>query len=135
MDMALNELAMMVAAPAPVPVPIPAAATIPVALTGWSPSTIAVLETAGVIEVPAEPCELVYCKRQCPRLCSCAPYARRAGPHACACTRRACAHARAYTRHAPFSCIGRHRRLFPRSATSHQPHGTERSSATNLQVW
>ena len=51
-----------VAAPAPVPAPIPApaAATIPVALTGWSPSTIAELEAAGVSEVSADPRELVY---------------------------------------------------------------------------
>jgi len=62
MDMAQNELAAAVAAPAPVPAPIPAPApaTIPVALTGWSPSTIAELETAGVSEVSADPRELVY---------------------------------------------------------------------------
>jgi hypothetical protein len=61
-DMALNELAAADAAPAPVPAPIPAPApaTIPVALTGWSPSTIAELEATGVSEVPADPCELVY---------------------------------------------------------------------------
>ena len=62
MDMAQNELAAAVAAPAPVPAPIPAPApaTIPVALTGWSPSTIAELEAAGVSEVSADPRELVY---------------------------------------------------------------------------
>ena len=49
MDIARNELSMAVAAPTPVPAPIPAPApaTIPVALTGWSPSTIAELEAAG----------------------------------------------------------------------------------------
>ena len=62
MDMALNELAAAVAAPAPVPAPIPAPApaTIPVALTGWSPSTIAELEATSVSEVSADPRELVY---------------------------------------------------------------------------
>ena len=62
MDMAQNELAAAVAAPAPVPapIPVPAPATIPVALTGWSPSTIAELEVAGVSEVSADPRELVY---------------------------------------------------------------------------
>ena len=62
MDMAQNELAAAVAAPAPVPAPIhaPAPATIPVALTGWSPSTIAELEAAGVSEVSTDPRELVY---------------------------------------------------------------------------
>jgi hypothetical protein len=62
MDMALNELAAAVAAPAPVPAPIPALApaTIPIALTGWSPSTIAELEAAGVSEVSVDPHELMY---------------------------------------------------------------------------
>ena len=62
MDMAQNELAAAVAAPAPVPAPIPAPApaTIPVALTGWSPSTIAELEAAGVSKVSTDPRELVY---------------------------------------------------------------------------
>ena len=64
MDMAQNKLAAAVAAPAPVPAPIPAPAPvpaiIPVALTGWSPSTIAELEAAGVSEVSADPRELVY---------------------------------------------------------------------------
>ena len=62
MDMAQNELAAAVAAPAPVPAPIPAPApaTILVALTGWSPSTIAELKAAGVSEVSADPRELVY---------------------------------------------------------------------------
>ena len=62
MDMAQNELAAAVAAPAPVPAPIPtlAPATIPVALTGWSPSTITELEAAGISEVSADPRELVY---------------------------------------------------------------------------
>src|SRR3954465_14448185 len=62
MDMAQNELAAAVASPAPVPTPIPAPApaTIPVALTGWSPSTIAELEAAGVNEVSTDPRELVY---------------------------------------------------------------------------
>ena len=62
MDMAQNELAAAVTAPAPVPAPIPAPApaTIPVALTGWSPSTIAELEAAGVSEVSADPHELMY---------------------------------------------------------------------------
>ena len=62
MDMIQNELAAAIAAPAPVPAPIPAPApaTIPVALTGWSPSTIAELEAAGVSEVSADPRELVY---------------------------------------------------------------------------
>ena len=62
MDMAQNELAATVAAPAPVPAPIPAPApaTIPVALTGWSLSTIAELEAAGVNEVSADPPKLVY---------------------------------------------------------------------------
>ena len=62
MDMAQNELATAVAAPAPVLAPIltPAPLTIPVALTGWSPSTIAELEAAGVTEVSADPRELVY---------------------------------------------------------------------------
>ena len=42
-DMAQNELATAVAAPALVlaPIPAPAPSTISVALTGWSPSTIA----------------------------------------------------------------------------------------------
>ena len=59
--MALNELATADAAPAPVPAPIltPVPATIPMALTGWSLSTIAELEAAGVSEVPADPRELV----------------------------------------------------------------------------
>ena len=62
MDMAQNELASAVAAPAPVPAPIPAPvpATVPIALTGWSSSTIAELEAAGVSEVSADPRELVY---------------------------------------------------------------------------
>ena len=62
MGMAQNELAAAVAAHAPVPAPIhaPAPATIPVALTGWSPSTIAELEAAGVIKVSADLRELVY---------------------------------------------------------------------------
>ena len=62
MDMAQNELAAAVTAPAPVPAPIPtpAPATIPVALTGWSPSTITELEAMGVNEVSADPRELVY---------------------------------------------------------------------------
>ena len=62
MDMAQNELAAAVAAPTPVPAPIhaPAPATIPVALTGWSPSTIIELEATGVSEVSADPRELVY---------------------------------------------------------------------------
>src|SRR3990170_865693 len=62
MDMAQNKLAAAVAAPAPIPAPIPAPApaTIPVALMGWSPSTIAELEAAGVSEVSADPRELVY---------------------------------------------------------------------------
>ena len=62
MDMAQNELAAAVAAPAPVPAPIPAPApaTIPVALMGWSPSTIAEQEVAGVSEVSTDPRELVY---------------------------------------------------------------------------
>src|SRR3990170_5741934 len=53
MEMALNELAAAVAAPAPVPAPIPTPtpATIPVALAGWSPSTVTKLEDAGVSEV------------------------------------------------------------------------------------
>ena len=57
MDMAHNKLAAAVAAPAPVLAPIHALApaTIPVALTGWSPSTIAELEAAGVTEVSADP--------------------------------------------------------------------------------
>ena len=61
MDMAQNELAAAVAAPAPVPAPIPApaSATIPIALTGWSPSTIAELEATGATEVSADPRELV----------------------------------------------------------------------------
>ena len=61
-DMALNELAAAVAAPAPVPAPIPAPApaTIPVALTGWSLSTIAELEATSVREVSADPRELMY---------------------------------------------------------------------------
>ena len=62
MDMAQNELAAAVAAPAPVPAPIPAPVpvTIPLALTGWSPSTIAELEAAGVNKVSTDPRELVY---------------------------------------------------------------------------
>ena len=62
MDMALNELVAAVAAPAPVPAPIPtpAPATIPVALTGRSPSTIAELEAAGISKVFVDPPELVY---------------------------------------------------------------------------
>ena len=53
MDMAQNELAAAVATPAPVPAPIPAPAptTIPVALTGWSPSTIAKLEATCVSDL------------------------------------------------------------------------------------
>ena len=58
MDMAQNELAVAVAAPAPIHAPAPA--TIPVALTGWSPSTIAELEAAGVSEVSADPREIMY---------------------------------------------------------------------------
>ena len=62
MDMAQNDLAATVAAPAPFPTPFPAPAPaiIPVALTGWSPSTTAALEAAGVSEVSADPCKLVY---------------------------------------------------------------------------
>jgi hypothetical protein len=62
MDMAQNELAAAFAAPAPVlaPIPAPAPATIPVALTGWSPRTIAELEAAGVSEVSVDPRELMY---------------------------------------------------------------------------
>ena len=62
MNMAQNELAAAVAAPAPVPAPIPAPAlaTIPVALTGWSPSTITELEAADVSEVSRDPHKLVY---------------------------------------------------------------------------
>ena len=62
MDMAQNELAAAGAAPAPILGPIPARvpATIPVAFTGWSPSTIAEMEAAGVSEVSADPHELVY---------------------------------------------------------------------------
>ena len=62
MDMAQNELAVAVAVPATVLAPIttPAPATIPIALMGWSPSTIAELEATGVIEVSADPRELVY---------------------------------------------------------------------------
>ena len=55
MDMAQNELVAAVAAPALVPTPIPAPA-----LTGWSPSTIAELEAAGISEVSTDPRELVY---------------------------------------------------------------------------
>ena len=71
MDMAQNELAMAVAAPAPIPAPIhaPAPATIPVALTGWSPSTIAELEAAGVRRSPRTRASLCTCQRPCP----CAP--------------------------------------------------------------
>ena len=62
MDMAQNELAVAVAAPAPVPAPVPAPtlATIPVALTGWWPCTIAELEAAGIGEVSPDPSELMY---------------------------------------------------------------------------
>ena len=62
MAMAQNEMAMAVATTAPVPAPIhaPAPATIPVAFTGWSPSTITELEAAGISEVSADPRELVY---------------------------------------------------------------------------
>ena len=62
MDLAQNKLVVAVAAPTPVPAPIPAPApaTIPVALTGWSPSTITELEAAGVSEVSADPRKLVY---------------------------------------------------------------------------
>ena len=62
MDMAQNKLVTAVAAPTPVPAPSPAPApvTIPVALTGWSPSTIAELEAAGVSEVSVDPRELMY---------------------------------------------------------------------------
>ena len=68
MDMAQNELAAAVAAPAPVPAPIPAPApaTIPVALTGWSPSTIAELEATGISEVSADPRELMYMPTRVP---------------------------------------------------------------------
>ena len=99
MDMAQNELAAAVAAPAPVPapIPVPAPATIPVALTGWSPSTIAELEAAGVSEVSADPRELVYMLAPAPM-----PVPVRAPPPVVlsapvhlAETRRACAHARA----------------------------------------
>ena len=49
-DMAQKELAAAAAAPVPVPAPThaPAPATIPVALAGWSPSTITELGAAGV---------------------------------------------------------------------------------------
>ena len=62
MDMAQNELAAAVASPAPVLAPIltPAPATIPIALMGWSPSTIVELEAAGVSKVFADPRELMY---------------------------------------------------------------------------
>ena len=62
MDMALNELVAAVAAPTPVPAPIPmhAPSTIPIALTGWSPSTIAELEAAGISEVSADLREIMY---------------------------------------------------------------------------
>ena len=75
MDMAQNELAAAVATPAPVPAPIPAPvpATIPVALTGWSPSTIAELEAAGVIVVSADLRELVYMPAPAPVPGPCAP--------------------------------------------------------------
>nr|XP_020149622.2 cyclin-dependent kinase inhibitor 1C-like [Aegilops tauschii subsp. strangulata] len=60
--MALNELAAVVDAPAPVPtpIPVPTPLTILVALTGWSLSTIAEPEAAGVSEVSADPRELLY---------------------------------------------------------------------------
>ena len=62
MDMALNELAVAGAAPAPIPAPIPAPApaTIPIALMGWSPKTIAELEATSVSEVFTDPRELMY---------------------------------------------------------------------------
>ena len=68
-----NELATAVAAPVPVPTPIhaPAPATIPVALTGWSPSTIAELEAVGVTEVFVDPRELVYRPVPVPAPCPC----------------------------------------------------------------
>ena len=89
MDMALNKMAPTVAAPAPAP------ATIPVALTGWSPSTIAELEAAGVSEVSVDPREPVYVLA---RLCPCAslhPSLRRSPcvwlhlprPYPCPCAR------------------------------------------------
>ena len=69
MDMAQNDLATAVSAPAPSPAPIPAPApaTIPVALTGWSPSTIVELEATGVSEVSADLRELVYMPAPAPK--------------------------------------------------------------------
>ena len=60
--MALNELGVVDTAPAPIPapIPVPAPATIPMALKGWSPSTITTLEAAGISEVPTDQRELVY---------------------------------------------------------------------------
>ena len=68
MEMAENELAVDVAAPAPLlaPIPSPAPATIPIALTGWSPSTIAELEAAGITEVSADHASSCTCQRPCP---------------------------------------------------------------------
>ena len=58
MDMTQNKLAAAVAAPAPIPAPAPT--TIPIALTGWSPSNIAEMEAAGISEVSMDPHELMY---------------------------------------------------------------------------
>ena len=89
MDMAQNELATAVAAPAPVPAPITASApaTIPIALTGWSPSTIAELEAAGVSEVSADPRELVYMPAPVPVPVRAPPPTVGAGPRAFGCPR------------------------------------------------
>lgn len=80
MDMALNELAVAVAAPTPVPAPIhaPTLATIPVALAGWSPGTIIELEAAGISEVSVDTRELMYMPAPAPVLvpvCTSAPTA------------------------------------------------------------
>src|SRR5215216_2336121 len=113
MDMAQNELAAAVAAPAPVPAPIPAPApaTIPVALTGWSLSTIAELEAAGISEVSADPRELVYMPAP-------APVPVRAPPPTAASVpvRLAAPTAPVPVRAPPLSEMGHHRRPLPLSA-------------------
>ena len=134
MDMALNELAAAVTAPAPVPdpIPAPAPATIPIALMGWSPSTITELEAAGVSEVSTDPRELVYMPVPAP-VPGCAhvrPSTHRgASPRAFGCTRRARARARA-----PLSGMGRCRRPLPLSGASCRPPAPRPSIARRHDV-
>ena len=103
MGMALKELAAADVLPMPVlaPIPAPAPATIHVALTGWSPSTIPELEAACVSEVSMDPRELVYMPAPAPVPVHAPPPLWRR-PRAFGCTRRARARARA-----PLNGMGR----------------------------